>query len=75
MHVSLILGSAVALVGFGSARWSVRELLTQAGFGEIRFFPSLVGVEVEEESQAANLVILGRKKVDKNENGNKCISR
>jgi SAM-dependent methyltransferase len=51
------------------------ELLTQTGFGEIQFFPSLVGVEVKEESQAANLVILGRRKVGKNENGNKCIFR
>ena len=40
----------------------LRELLTQAGFGEIRFFPSLVGVAVEEESQSANLAIVGRKR-------------
>lgn len=38
-----------------------RELLKHAGFEDIRFFPSLVGTEVEEESQAANLVVLGRK--------------
>lgn len=38
-----------------------RELLAQAGFGDLRFFPSLVGVDVDEESQAANLVVLGRK--------------
>jgi len=36
-----------------------QDLLTQVGFGDIRFFPSLVGVEVEEESQSANLVIVG----------------
>jgi SAM-dependent methyltransferase len=38
-----------------------RETLTRAGFGDIRFFPSLVGAEVEEESQSANLVIVARK--------------
>ena len=38
-----------------------RDLLTQAGFEGIRFFPSLVGVEVEDESQSANLAIVGRK--------------
>lgn len=38
-----------------------RELLTHAGFTDLRFFPSLVGVEVDEESQAVNLVVLGRK--------------
>lgn len=37
-------------------------LLAQVGFSDIRFFPSLVGVEVEEESQAANTVVVGRKK-------------
>jgi len=52
-----------------------QELLTQVGFRDIRFFPSLVGVEVKEESQAANLVVLGRKKVDKNENSSKFICR
>jgi len=39
-----------------------RKLLTQAEFLDIQFFPSLVGVEVEEESQSANLVVVGRKK-------------
>ena len=39
-----------------------QELLTRVGFGDIRFFPSLAGVEVEEESQAANLAVTGRKK-------------
>lgn len=38
-----------------------RELLTQVGFRDIRFFPSLVGVEVEEESQSVNLAVVGRK--------------
>ena len=37
-------------------------LLTQVGFKDIQFLPSLVGVEVEEESQSANLVIVGRRK-------------
>ena len=37
------------------------ELLMDAGFGDLRFFPSLVGTEVEEESQSANLVILGKR--------------
>jgi len=39
-----------------------RELLTQVGFGDIRLFPSLVGVEVEDESQSVNLAVVGRKK-------------
>ena len=39
-------------------------LLAQAGFGDIRFYPSLVGVEVEEASQAANTVVVGRKEPD-----------
>jgi len=39
-----------------------QELLTQVGFSDIRLFPSLVGVEVEEESQSANLAVVGRKK-------------
>jgi len=38
-----------------------RELLTRAGFRGLRFFPSLVGTEVDEASQAANLVVLGRR--------------
>ncbi|PKN33262.1 MAG: class I SAM-dependent methyltransferase [Deltaproteobacteria bacterium HGW-Deltaproteobacteria-19] len=38
-----------------------RDLLTRAGFEDIRFYPSLVGVEVEEESQSANLAIVARK--------------
>ena len=37
------------------------ELLAQAGFSDIRLFPSLVGVEVKERSQSANLVVVGRK--------------
>jgi SAM-dependent methyltransferase len=38
-----------------------RELLTEVGFGDIRFFPSLVGVDVEDEAQSDNLVVVGRK--------------
>jgi SAM-dependent methyltransferase len=37
------------------------DLLVRAGFTDIRFFPSLVGLAVTEDSQAANLVVLGRK--------------
>jgi SAM-dependent methyltransferase len=37
------------------------DILTQVGFSDVQFFPSLVGVEVEEESQSANHVIIGRK--------------
>jgi len=40
------------------------DLLREAGFADIRFFPSLIGVEVEEESQSANLVIVGKKRPD-----------
>lgn len=39
-----------------------RELLMDVGFENLLFFPSLVGMEVEEESQSANLVIVGRKR-------------
>jgi SAM-dependent methyltransferase len=39
----------------------LRELLAQAGFGDVRFFASLVGVEVEDESQSANLAVVARK--------------
>lgn len=35
--------------------------LEAGGFEAIRFFPSLVGTEVSEESQAANRVITARK--------------
>jgi len=38
-----------------------RELLTRVGFLDVQLFPSLVGVEVEEESQSANLVVIGQK--------------
>ncbi len=38
-----------------------RNALVQAGFVEVSFFPSLVGVEVEDESQSANLAIVARK--------------
>lgn len=37
------------------------DLLAQVGFADTRFFPSLVGIEVEEESQSANLVLVARK--------------
>ncbi len=37
------------------------ELLSRVGFGDIRLFPSLVGVEVEDESQSVNLAIVGKK--------------
>ena len=39
----------------------LREGLSAAGFVDVRVFPSLVGVEVEDDSQAANLVVLGRR--------------
>ena len=38
-----------------------RDLLTGAGFNDVQFHPSLVGVEVEEETQAVNLVITATK--------------
>jgi len=38
-----------------------RDALTQAGLRDVCFFPSLVGVEVEDESQSANLAIVARK--------------
>ncbi len=37
-----------------------RDLLERAGFAEIRFFPSLVGIEVEDESQSVDLAIVAR---------------
>ena len=37
------------------------EMLTAAGFEDIRFFPSLVGSEVNDESQSVNLTIVARK--------------
>jgi len=40
----------------------LRELLAQVGFRDIEFFPSLVGVAVEEQSQSANLAIVATKK-------------
>jgi SAM-dependent methyltransferase len=39
----------------------LREALVQAGFIDIRFFPSLVGVIVRDESQSVNLAIVARK--------------
>ena len=41
-----------------------RDALAQAGFGDVRFFPSLVGVEVKDESQSVNLAIVARKEPD-----------
>ena len=41
-----------------------RYLLAQAGFADVQLYPSLVGVPVDEESQSANLVIVGRKGPD-----------
>ena len=38
-----------------------RDALVQAGFGDIRFFPSMVGVDVSDESQSANLVVVARR--------------
>ena len=38
-----------------------REALVQAGFMDIRFFPSLVGVDVTDESQSVNLAMIARK--------------
>lgn len=35
-----------------------RELLEETGFEDLRFLPSLIGRDVEEESQSANLVIV-----------------
>lgn len=37
-----------------------RDALIHAGFVEIRFFPSLVGADVEDESQSVNLAIVAR---------------
>lgn len=39
-----------------------RKLLTKVGFEDIQFLPSLVGLEVEDESQSVNLAVVGRKK-------------
>lgn len=39
------------------------ELLQNTGFEEVRFHPSLIGVPVEENSQAVNLVVTGRKPI------------
>ncbi len=38
-----------------------QALLSASGFGDVRVMPSLVGVGVQEESQSANLVLVGRK--------------
>jgi len=39
----------------------LRDSLVQAGFMDIRFFPSLLGVDVSDESQSVNLAIVARK--------------
>ena len=38
-----------------------RDVLTEVGFTDIRFLPSLVGVEVDDVSQSANLAIVARR--------------
>lgn len=38
------------------------DILAEAGFADLRFYPSLVGVEVEDESQSANFVIVASKR-------------
>ena len=38
-----------------------QQFLAEAGFKDVRMFPSLVGTEVKEETHAANLAILARK--------------
>jgi hypothetical protein len=43
----------------------IATLLTQVGFDNVRFFPSLVGIEVEEESQSANFVVLARRRIER----------
>jgi SAM-dependent methyltransferase len=53
-----------ALTTAAYADHDYRELLAQAGFAAIRFFPSLTGVAVQEPSQAANLAVVGRKPLD-----------
>ena len=37
------------------------QMLTEVGFDDIRLFPSLTGIPVEEESQSANLAIVAQK--------------
>jgi len=38
-----------------------RNVLTEVGFEDLRFLPSLVGVEVDDVSQSANLAIVAKK--------------
>jgi SAM-dependent methyltransferase len=38
-----------------------RDMLSQAGFGDLRFFPSLEGVEVQDDSPSATLAIVARR--------------
>ncbi len=38
-----------------------KQMLAEIGFSDIQLYPSLVGVPVEEQSQSANLVVVGRK--------------
>ena len=38
-----------------------RRLFAEIGFTDIRLYPSLTGVHVEDESQSANLAVVGRK--------------
>jgi SAM-dependent methyltransferase len=37
-----------------------RDMLTDLGFADVRLFPSLTGVEVDDPSQSANLALLAR---------------
>ena len=39
-------------------------MLVMAGFGSLRFFPSLTGVEVQDQSQSMNLAIIARKELN-----------
>ena len=39
----------------------LHSMLAQAGFENVRFFPSLLGVEVSDESQSVNLAVVARK--------------
>jgi SAM-dependent methyltransferase len=42
----------------------LQALLAQVGFSDVRLFLSLVGTEVEEESQSANIAVAARKRAD-----------
>jgi len=38
-----------------------RDILLKGGFESIRFFPTMVGVEIKDESQSANIAIVSQK--------------